>query len=247
VNAGAAFGGSSTIALTPSVDFGAFPSGFAAAQSIGAYPLALPSRQTRFIGGGQIGFNWQFGPIVAGVEADMQGLPRQDTVSPTLFNPSPPAVNFSAPVFGTATVTRRLDYFGTARGRLGFAFDRALIYATGGLAVGGTNLTYSGRIGFPVAPTIFLAGTSSVAKANIGYTLGGGVEYAVWNNWSVKAEYLYYYIGRQSTTIGGAFTNFAPVTGGFSTASVREKGHIVRAGLNYRFGWEPAAPVVARY
>jgi outer membrane immunogenic protein len=120
----------------------------------------------------------------------MQGLPRQDTVSSTLFNPSPPAVNFSAPVFGTATVTRRLDYFGTARGRLGFAFDRALIYATGGLAVGGTNLTYSGRIGFPVAPTIFLAGTSSVAKAKIGYTLGGGVEYAVWNNWSVKAEYL---------------------------------------------------------
>ena len=131
MNAGAAFGGSSTIALTPSVDFGAFPSGFAAAQSIGAYPLALPSRQTRFIGGGQIGFNWQFGPIVAGVEADMQGLPRQDTVSSTLFNPSPPAVNFSAPVFGTATVTRRLDYFGTARGRLGFAFDRALIYAPG--------------------------------------------------------------------------------------------------------------------
>jgi hypothetical protein len=57
----------------------------------------------------------------------------------------------------------------------------------------------------------------------------------------------YYDIGRQSTTIGGAFTNFAPVTGGFSTASVREKGHIVRAGLNYRFGSEPAAPVVARY
>jgi outer membrane immunogenic protein len=156
--------------------------------------------------------------------------------------------SISAPLFsGTATVTRRLDYFGTARGRLGFAFDRALIYATGGLAVGGINLIYSGRIGFPVAPTIFLAGTSYVAKANIGYTLGGGVEYAVWNNWSVKAEYLYYYIGRQSTTIGGAFTNFAPVTGGFSTASVREKGHIVRAGLNYRFGWEPAAPVVARY
>ena len=104
MNAGAAFGGSSTIALTPSVDFGAFPSGFAAAQSIGAYPLALPSRQTRFIGGGQIGFNWQFGPIVAGVEADIQGLPRQDTVSSTLFNPSPPAVNFSAPVVPKARI-----------------------------------------------------------------------------------------------------------------------------------------------
>jgi hypothetical protein len=48
-------------------------------------------------------------------------------------------------------------------------------------------------------------------------------------------------------TIGGAFTNFAPATGGFSTASVRDDGHIVRAGLNYRFGWALPAPVVARY
>jgi outer membrane immunogenic protein len=67
------------------------------------------------------------------------------------------------------------------------------------------------------------------------------------NNFSVKAEYLYYNLGRHSVTIGGAFTNFAPATGGFSTASVRDDGHIVRAGLNYRFGWALPAPVVARY
>jgi outer membrane immunogenic protein len=247
VNAGGAFSGSSTISLTPSSDFGPFPSGFASAQAVGAYPISLNSRRTSFIGGGQVGFNYQFGMFVAGLEADIQGLSRRNTVSATLFNPAPPPANFSAPVFGTATVARRLDYLGTARGRLGVTFGPALIYATGGLAYGRTDLAYAGTIGFPVAPTVSLSGSSSNSRTSLGYVLGGGVEYAFWNNWSIKAEYLYYNLGRYSTTIGGAFTNFAPATGGFSTASVRDDGHIVRAGLNYRFGWDAPAPVVARY
>jgi outer membrane immunogenic protein len=249
VNAGGTFSGSSTIALVPSSDFGPFPSGFASAQAIGAYPTFLSGRRTAgFIGGGQVGYNWQVGPLVAGFEADIQGVPSsRNTVSATLFNPAPPPANFSAPVFGTATVGRRLDYLGTARGRLGVAFDRALFYATGGLAFGRTDLAYAGTIGFPIAPTVTLNGTSSVSRTSVGYTLGGGVEYAFWNNWSIKAEYLYYDLGRHSTTIGGAFTNFVPATGGFSTVSVRDNGHIVRAGLNYRFDWAVPAPVVARY
>lgn len=237
VNAGGTFRGSSNIALTPSSDFGAFPSGFASAQAIGAYPVSLPGRRTGFIGGGQIGYNWQMGAFVAGIEADIQGLPQRDNVSALLFNPAPPPANFSAPVFGTATVQHRLDFLGTARGRLGIAFDRALLYATGGLAYGRTELAYSGTIGFPVAPDVVLSGTSAINRTSLGYALGGGIEYAFWNNFSLKAEYLYYNLGRHSTTIGGTFTNFAPATGGFSTASVRDDGHIIRAGLNYRFGW----------
>jgi len=163
------------------------------------------------------------------------------------FNPAPPPANFSAPVFGTATVARRLDYLGTARGRLGLSFGPALLYATGGLAYGRTDLAYTGTIGFPIAPTVVLSGTSSNSRTSLGYALGGGLEYAFWKNWSIKAEYLYYNLGRHSTTISGSFTNFAPPTGGFSTASVRDDGHIVRAGLNYRFGWGAPAPVVARY
>ena len=248
VNAGGTFGGSSSIALTPSSDFGPFPSGFASAQAIGAYPTSLASRRSGFIGGGQVGFNYQFGMFVAGVEADIQGLPQNNNaVSAMLFNPAPPPANFSAPVFGTATVARRLDYLGTARGRLGVTFGPALIYGTGGLAYGRTDLAYTGTIGFPIAPAIVLTGTSSTSRTSLGYALGGGVEYAFWNNWSVKAEYLYFNLGRHSTVIGGAFTNFAPATGGFSTASVRDDGHIFRAGLNYRFGWAAPAPVVARY
>src|SRR5436305_5832967 len=98
VNAGGTFSGSSLIALTPSTDFGPFPSGFASAQAIGAYPTALTSRRTGFIGGGQAGFNYQFGMFVAGFEADIQGLPQRNAVSATLFNPTPPPANFSAPV-----------------------------------------------------------------------------------------------------------------------------------------------------
>ncbi len=247
VNAGGTFSGSSQIALTPSSSFGPFVSGFDAAQAIGAYPLALTSRRTSFIGGGQAGFNWQFGAFVAGVEADVQGLANRQAISATLFNPAPPPANFGAAVFGTASVTRGLDYLGTVRGRFGVAFDRAVIYATGGLAYGRTDLTYSGRIFFPVAPTVFLAGASTNNRTSIGYTLGGGVEYALWNNWSIKGEYLYYDLGRHSTVIGGTYTNFAPATGGFSTASVRENGHVLRAGVNYRFNWGVPAPVVARY
>jgi outer membrane immunogenic protein len=248
VNAGGTFNASSNIALTPSLDFGPFPSGFAAAQSIGAYPIFLTGqRKFGFLGGGQIGFNWQFGPLVTGFEADIQGVGARSTSSGALFNGAPPPANFSAPVFGIATASRRLDYLGTARGRIGFAVDRALLYATGGLAYGRTELAYAGTIGFPSAPTVFLSGASATSRTSFGYTLGAGVEYAFWNNWSVKAEYLYYDLGRHSTIIGGSFTNFAPPTGGFSTASVRDNGHIIRAGLNYRFGWLPPAPVVARY
>ena len=87
-------------------------------------------------------------------------------------------------MFGTATVARRLDYLGTARGRLGVSFGPALLYATGGLAYGRTDLAYTGMIGFPIAPTVVLSGTFSDSRTSLGYALGGGLEYAFWKNWS---------------------------------------------------------------
>jgi outer membrane immunogenic protein len=234
VNAGGTFSESSNVAL-PSADFGATPSGFAAAQSIGAYPTSLHVRQSGFIGGGQIGYNLQFNHVVAGFETDIQGTSARGSSSASLFNLAPPVVNFSAPVGGTASVSSRLDYLGTVRGRLGYAADNALFYVTGGLAYGETKLSYAGSVGFPSAPTVVLAAASSTSKTSAGGTIGAGVEYGLGNNWSAKAEYLFYDLGRQSTTIGGAFTNFAPAVGGFSTATVRNDGQILRAGLNYRF------------
>jgi outer membrane immunogenic protein len=173
LNAGGTFGGDSNVAL-PSVDFGPTPSGFAAAQSIGAFPTSLNVKETGFIGGGQIGYNWQFNQFVAGFETDIQGASAKGSSTASLFNPAPPLVNFSAPVGGTASVSRRLDYLGTVRARLGYAADNVLFYVTGGLAYGETKLSYAGTIGFPSALTVVLAAAASTNKTSAGGTVGAG-------------------------------------------------------------------------
>ncbi len=145
-----------------------------------------------FIGGGQVGYNMQFGQFVAGLEADLQysGLSSNGRT-------------FLAPVGSEA----ELDYFGTIRGRLGVAFDRALVYATGGYAYGGSTIS------------IPLLGSDDAFHN--GYALGAGIEYAFTNNLTAKAEYLYTDLENKkffnNTVRGGAE---------FST---------VRAGVNYKF------------
>src|SRR4051812_45716446 len=191
-------------------------------------------------------FNYQFGSWSPASKPTFR-LCRREAPYRRRFNPAPPPANFSAPVFGTATVARRLDYLGTARGRLGCPLVLRCSMQRAVWLTAAPILPYTGTIGYPIAPTVVLSGTSSNSRTSLGYALGGGLEYAFWKNWSIKAEYLYYNLGRHSTTISGSFTNFAPPTGGFSTASLRDDGHIVRAGLNYRFGWGAPAPVVARY
>lgn len=101
-----------------------------------------------------------------------------------------------------------LDYFGTLRARLGFAVDQFLIYGTGGLAYGRGSYEVLGL-------------TSD--KSHIGWTVGGGAEYAIDNNWSVKGEYLYVDLGSET------YRSF------FGPRSVGVTTNVVRAGVNYRF------------
>jgi outer membrane immunogenic protein len=128
---------------------------------------------------------------------------------------------------GIFTASEKIDWFGTVRGRVGFAtWDRALIYATGGL--------FYGRIS---ANTLFTApnvgttypGSASATKA--GWTVGGGFEYAFTNNWSGKIEGLYYDLG--NITVVGLET---PLKFGFQhNKNFDNTGGIVRVGLNYQF------------
>lgn len=150
-----------------------------------------------FIGGGQIGYNWQGigSPFVFGVEADLQ------------FSD----MNTSATV-GAVTADGDVDAFGTLRARLGYAFDRAMIYGTGGLAFTKTKLTLS-------APGVSISDDSW----STGWTLGAGVEWAFMPNWSAKLEYLYVDSGDIDLTLAGT-----SVTGDYDFS-------VVRAGLNYRF------------
>lgn len=160
-----------------------------------------------FIGGGQIGYNYQLDPHwVVGAEADLQyaGLDSKKTF----------IGDQNIPV----TVKTQLDWFGTARLRAGYAFDNVLIYGTGGLAYGRVKSKVS-------------AGTSvlSGSETKFGWALGAGAEYALTQNWTVRAEYLYVDLGK-AETVKQAVSNIAQVT-----AKADVSVHTVRAGVNYKF------------
>ena len=151
--------------------------------------------------GGQIGYNWQpvGSPWMFGVEVDSAWANIEESASFT-----------SGGV--TATASSNVNYLGSARGRVGYAWDHALLYATGGVGwahnVVSANATFGG----------FTAG-ASVDNTHFGYTVGGGLEYAVAGPWTVKAEYLYYGLGDES----------------YVGVNADLKIHTVKLGLNYRF------------
>jgi outer membrane immunogenic protein len=211
-----------------------------------------------FIGGGQLGYNYQFGPNwVAGFEADIQGVAGSSgnaALTSILANPNAPGF----PIFQAASVSRGVDWLGTLRGRLGFlATPTFLIYGTGGLAFGGVSATTN--ITQVVANNPFVSPYFSLGNFNnvrVGWTAGGGAEWMFLQNWSVKVEYLYYSLGSESFQLR-PLVNTAPtivvlgvlIRGGvfssaFAQSSTRFNGNIIRAGLNYHFNWLPA-PVVA--
>ena len=165
-------------------------------------------------GGGQIGYNWQtrsaFGPLVFGVEADIQGAGLRDSFTSVV------------PLPGVA-YSQKLDWFGTVRGRLGNANGPVLRYVTGGYAYGSVNTSIT-EGGLPA----FGSGN----RLQGGWTIGSGVEASLGGNWTGKIEYLYLNLGNKTD----AFTALAvPQT---VSTEIREK--IFRVGLNYRIGGNSA-------
>ena len=208
---------------------------------------SVPLPQDGFTGGGQIGYNYQFTPgsgVVVGIEADAQyaDFGRQRNRFSAI------GANGSAIIPGTLVFNPNglsgLDYFGTVRGRLGYAFDRTLVYATGGFAYGSGG----GRQ--------FGTGVNS-DDFQTGYAVGGGVEYALptdsFLNFfrssavTLKVEGLYVNLEQNRRTagsfaqnIGGALvsTTTPGVTLVSGPANTRRDTEfaVVRAGVNYKFG-----------
>jgi outer membrane immunogenic protein len=180
--------------------------------------------------GAEAGYNFQTGKFVWGIETDIQwsGIKASASALPVAC-----CIPFLAPNDGTLAMSQNLNWFGTFRGRLGItAWDRGLLYATGGLIYGQESV--SQRLTFPVAPIIYPASASSTRT---GWTLGAGLEHAFTQNLSGKIEGLYYDMGSQTI----AFVH--PLLRYTASATFDYRGSLVRAGLNYRFG----GPVVARY
>jgi outer membrane immunogenic protein len=167
---------------------------------------------TGILGGGQIGYNFQWNNVVVGVEADIGGSSAKKSTSATAIN----GINTY-----TWTAITGIEAFGTARARLGYAFDRTLIFATGGLAFAKLRNTFQHAAGYT---------WSDNGGWRTGYTVGGGFEYAFARNWSFKAEGLYYDLGRKShLSVDGP-----PIS---SAAGLSDKttGVVGRVGLNYLF------------
>lgn len=141
--------------------------------------------------GGTVGYNQQFGQWVAGIEADLAYTDVDDSVS-----------------VGVASASFDLDYLATVRGRIGYAWDRTLLYATGGVAFGRTSVRLDNGV---------VAVRSR--DTSVGWVVGAGVEYAFTDNWSAKAEYNYIDLGDVDAPGGDVDFN----------------AHVVKVGLNYKF------------
>jgi outer membrane immunogenic protein len=148
--------------------------------------------------GGTAGYNWQFGNAVLGVEGDLDWSNLSGTSGSSL-----------CPGCSTSD-----SWLSTVRGRAGYAFGSVMPYVTGGLAVGDIRATAPG-----------LPGASAT---NTGWTVGGGIEFALPGNWTAKAEYLHVDLGD---------LNCGTNCGGLPNDTVSKHDDIVRAGLNYHFGW----------
>lgn len=192
-----------------------------------ALTAAFPARfgstnRNGFIGGVQAGYNQQFGMFVAGIEADINWLGNR-RANTSVAGAAP----FDDLVVGTSS---RTDWLGTARLRAGVAIDRVMIYGTGGLAFGSPNhrLTVTDA----TTNTVLHSGANDDMKA--GWTLGAGAEYAFTNNITMKAEYLYYDLGRTTVTATPTVGGGAPA-GTSASGRFDNKGHIARVGLNYKF------------
>ncbi|MGQ3676398.1 outer membrane protein [Xanthobacter sp. TB0139] len=170
-------------------------------------PVTAPGvdlNSSGFFAGGQIGYNYQLANnVVIGLETDLQWSDIE--------------AKYSENWIGGDTASVKLDYFGTIRARLGYAFDRFMPYITGGAAYGKAKFN-----------TTTFPNVLDSSSTRWGWTIGGGAEYAITNNWTFKAEYLYVDLGTAAGATNNILTNIP-------TFEHDNKYHTIKAGVNYKF------------
>jgi outer membrane immunogenic protein len=193
----------------------------------------------------QSGYNWQIGPTwLVGFENDFQYGKIKGSAGCLVTCGTQPIFPFAN--YQSFSVTDRLNWFGTVRGRLGYVAGPTLLYVTGGLAYGqvereanlvGTCCSIFG--GFPGG----FGGQYDNTKIKVGWTIGGGLEaklatwlpawFGAWTGWSAKAEYLYIDLGHVTDTLNETYVSGFPGAVRTVTGTIRE--NIFRVGLNYQF------------
>ena len=184
--------------------------------SAAGVPLVSSSEKLNgFVGGAQAGYNWRFGPVVAGIEIDGQVTNQKAATSQTC------AALSCAVASLTQSSKDELSWFGTLRPRLGFTIGPVWVYGTGGIGYGDFKNTQ-------VLTTTLGSVTTTTIKAHTALVYGGGAEMPIGGNLSAKIEYLYLDSGNVNTTYSLA-----------GVGAIAEKSRLteslVRAGINYRF------------
>ncbi len=202
------------------------------------FPGGIGNNQSGFIGGGQAGYNYQSGAAVFGIETDFDGtsLSKTFNYTSTPFGSVVNGVIVPNPLVGDSLSVHAkasLDWIGTVRGRIGFVAtpdNRLLIYGTGGFAYAGGSTNFSV---YDATQGAYWNGSPSSTRT--GWTIGGGVEYAITNNITIKGEYLYVDLGSQNLNTVGNLAAQTVFPGTYATAKINYDASIFRAGVNYKF------------
>jgi outer membrane immunogenic protein len=182
-----------------------------------------------YFGGGQVGLNYQAGWAVFGVEADVAWADINGAGTNGCF----------LGVAGTAqTCSTRINALSTVTGRIGAAWDRYLLYITGGGAWAREKHANLCDVCFGTG------GLWNATETRFGWVIGAGLEFAYERNWSIKIEFDYFDFGTQNLAFS-ASTPPGPI--GNFTEDIRQRSYAIKTGINYRFDWAPPAAVSARY
>ncbi len=176
------------------------------------------NRASGFTVGGQLGYNYQFGNLVLGLETDMQWSDIKASHQAT-------TVASAASGYTYADIRHGINWFGTTRGRLGYAFGRVMPYVTGGVAYGEVEAR-----GVQAAAGALISGART--ETTVGWAAGAGAEVAVTDNVTARAEYVYVELPGVSGP-AAAITPIGPLAGSFSTGALG--AHIFRGGANWKF------------
>jgi opacity protein-like surface antigen len=192
------------------------------------FPQAGTTTNPRFAGaagGGQIGYDYQIGKWVVGIEGAFDGSNAHGS------RPCPNGFFFNC--------EDKVDWLVTGTVKVGYAFwNRSLVYLRGGVAGGHQSFSQQCNTGIQPVVLVVLFGCGSGAAADrVGWTIGYGSEFALSQNWTVRGETNYFDLGTNNYNIAGGVSNFGSPLGAviFQPASIKERGVISTIGLNYRF------------
>jgi len=164
--------------------------------------------------GGQLGYNFQFGQVVIGVETDISATDQKSTATRLCVAPA-------CALSLTQTSDGSIPWLGSTRLRLGYAAGAILFYGTGGVGYGSFKSTQT-------LTTVLSSVTTTVSEQRAAFVAGGGIEAALGNHWSLRAEYLHFDSAESDTTYSLAGL-------GLVTSKGRMSEDMVRLGVNYRF------------